>query len=605
MRPFLLFSFLFVLMLAFQANAAPIRYSLSFPEAHTHYVEVEMEVKPDRPGDLDFRMPVWAPGSYLVREFGRHVESFRAFDMQGKPLRHIRANKDTWRVPSVSRQGVLVRYKVYANELTVRTSHVDDSHAHLNGTSVFMYVQGMINQPCTVQVKPYPGWRVISVALDPIRKDDPWTLVASDYDKLVDAPFEIGNHTVFGFNAAGVPHEVAMVGEGNYDSLRLKKDMARIVESCTEIFGENPCKRYVFIVHNLVSGGGGLEHENSTTLQTTRWSYSSESAYQGFLSLVAHEYFHLWNVKRLRPHPLGPFDYSAENYTPLLWLAEGFTAYYDDLIAYRSGFYTESEYLNALASSMSYCTNIRGGSYQSLADASTEAWIKFYRPHENSSNSSVSYYTKGAVVGALLDMKIIQATGGKKSLDDVLKAMYELYYKRLNRAYTEQEFIGMAEKVAGVSLQDFFAGYVNGIEPLPMETVLKPMGLVLKDLNAASGPSTAWTGLTTSYASGKLTVTSVERNSPAWNSGISVNDELIAIDDFRLSDDLPKFISMRKPGTTAKFMVSRSGVLREFALKLEGTPHVKYALEKATGRDGSSLDLYAKWSGKSALEIKD
>lgn len=603
MRPFLLLGLL--LSLPLSTDAASIRYSLSFPEAKTHYVEVEMEIKPDRSGELDLRMPVWAPGSYLIREFGRHVESFRVVDLQGKPLKHVRSTKDSWRISAVSRQGVLVRYKVYANELTVRTSHVDDSHAHLVGTSVFMYVHGMITQPCTVKINPDPSWQTISVALGRVRPDDPWNLVASDYDKLVDAPFEIGNHVVFGFEASGIPHEVAMYGEGNYDSLRLKRDMARIVETCTKIFGENPCERYVFIVHNLASGGGGLEHENSTTLQTSRWSYSSESSYQGFLSLVAHEYFHLWNVKRLRPHPLGPFDYSSENYTPLLWLAEGFTAYYDDLITYRSGFYTENEYLNSLASSMSYCTNIRGGSYQSLAEASTEAWIKFYRPHENSSNTSVSYYTKGAVVGALLDMKIIQASAGQKSLDDVLKAMYELYYKKLNRAYTEQEFIGMAEKVSGIPLQAFFTRFVNGTDPLPLDTVLKPMGLLLKDLNAVSGSSTAWTGMTTAFASGRLTVTAIERNSPAWNGGISVNDELIAVDEFRLSDDLSKFMSMRTPGSSVKFTVARSGVLREFTIKLEGTPHVKYGIEKTNALEGSASGFYAKWSGRPGTEVKD
>lgn len=605
MRKSILLPLFLVLWLTAHSAVSGILYTVSFPEPHTHYAEVEMEVKPGRAGDLDFRMPAWAPGSYLIREFGRHVESFGAFDGQGRRLRHVHQTKDTWTVQAVPKEGVRIRYRVYANELSVRTSHVDDSHAHLNGTSVFMYVEGMMAQPCTIKVIPYPSWKVMSVALDPIRESEPWTLVAGNYDKLVDAPFEIGNHTVFGFDAVGIPHEVAMYGEGNYDTLKLKRDMARIAKSCTEIFGENPCRRYVFIVHNLASGGGGLEHENSTTLQTTRWSYSSETAYQGFLSLVTHEYFHLWNVKRLRPHPLGPFDYAAENYTPLLWLAEGFTAYYDDLITYRSGFFTESEYLNALASSMSYCTNIRGASYQSLADASTEAWVKFYRPHENSSNATVSYYTKGAVVGALLDMKIIQATGGRKSLDDVMKAMYVTYYKKLDRGYSEKEFIRMTEEVTGVPMQDFFDRHVNGTEPLPMEAVLRPMGLMLRDLNAASGPVSGWTGLTTSYSSGKLTVSTVERNSPAWRAGISVNDELIAFDDFRLADDLSKFVGMRKPGAEVKFTVSRSGIIREFRLVLEGTPHVKYVLEKLPEPNGPALALFSKWAVKSDTGVKD
>jgi predicted metalloprotease with PDZ domain len=584
----------------------PVKYTLRFPEPHTHYVEVEMELDMLNGKTVDLSMPVWAPGSYLVREFPRHVERFRAFGASSVPLRHLKVSKDTWRVELEGQHRIRIRYAVYANELSVRTSYIDDEHAYLNGTSVFLYAKGGLKRPCTVKVEPYASWKRMSVALDPTAKNDSWTVQADNYDCLVDAPFEIGNHSIFHFQAAGVPHEVAMFGIDEYDSLRLQKDMMRVAETCTRIFGTHPCKRYVFIVHHLPSGGGGLEHENSTTLQTSRTTYSAENAYTGFMSLVAHEYFHLWNVKRLRPLPLGPFDYAAENYTDLLWFSEGFTAYYDDLIAWRCGFYSDEEYFKTLASGLSYCRNIRGGSVQTLSESSTEAWVKFYRPHENSSNTSVSYYTKGAAVAFLLDMQIRERTAGRKSLDDVMQAMYERYFKSLNKGFTRADLDQMCTQTAGVDLSTFLSGLVDSLSFPDPADALSVVGLSLKDLN--QGSMVAWSGITTNAKDGKLTVSAIERGSPAWDAGINVNDELIAVDEFRLSDDLTKVISSYKSGEAVEIILSRAGTIRRIKMNLRSNPNVKYQINRISGSTkadhsdtGTLLSVDAKfraWSGK-------
>ncbi|MBL7924423.1 MAG: M61 family metallopeptidase, partial [Bacteroidia bacterium] len=566
------------ILLSVSAKSASLNYTISFPEPQTHYVDVQMEIKGWKAASLEIKMPVWAPGSYLVREFSRHVESVNARDAQGNVLVVNKKTKNSWTILTPGVSHISISYKVYAYELSVRTSFVDEEHAYLNGTSIFMYVEQLMKQSMDVKVIPYPGWKQISVALDRVEPSNPWLLKAPDYDGLVDAPFEIGNHVIFNFTAAGIPHEVAMFGEGNYNVDRLKKDMARIVEECTAIFGEHPCKNYLFIIHNLTAGGGGLEHMNSTTLQTNRWSYASESSYTGFLSLVAHEYFHLWNVKRLRPAPLGMFNYSEENYTDMLWLAEGFTAYYDDLIVHRCGFTSEAEYLSTLAGNISYCMNIKGAAIQSLAESSLDAWIKYYRPGENSPNATVSYYTKGGVVGALLNMEIMKATQGKKSLDDVFREMYRLYAVKLNRGFTETEFVNMVKLVSGKNMDDFFRKYVHGTAPLPVADFADVCGLDLVDLNEKQGQ--AWTGLTTSFSSGKLMVTGVERNSPAWQAGLNVNDELIALNRYRLADDLPKFLAMQKPGDTVSLTASRSGFIRVFDVQLAQSPAVKYSLER-------------------------
>ena len=316
-----------------------IAFAVSFSEPQAHYVDVEMDISGNKKDHLEIKMPVWQPGSYLIREFAKNVEAFTAWGNNGKELSVQKVNKNTWKINTPKTDKVKIKYRVYAFEISVRTSFVDASHAFLSPTGIFMYPDGAINQPVTVTIDPIKGWNKISTGLETVNGRAN-TLYAPDFDVLYDSPIEVGTQDVFDFTAAGVKHEVAMVGGGNYDKERLKKDMAKVVEEETRIFGVNPNKRYVFIVHNYSSGGGGLEHMNSTVLGATRFGYTNENTYKGFLSLVAHEYFHLWNVKRLRPVALGPFDYDQENYTTNLWIAEGFTAYYDNLIIRRANFHS-------------------------------------------------------------------------------------------------------------------------------------------------------------------------------------------------------------------------------------------------------------------------
>ena len=584
--------FLLFIFSCLTSFGAEIKYSLSFPEAQAHYVHVQMSVTDFKGGDMLVKMPVWAPGSYLVREFSKSVEQVSA-KSGGQSLRVEKVSKNTWRIKAGKNKQVDVSYAVYANELSVRTSYVDEEHAYLNGTSVFMYVPGLEKTRHRVVVSPRDSWKKISVALDRYKSDNAWDVIAPDYDELVDAPFEIGNHIVFDFTAAGVRHEVAMFGEGNYNIERLKKHMTTVVEKSTAVFGEHPCKYYLFIVHNLTSGGGGLEHKNSTTLQTNRWSYGSESSYAGFMSLVAHEYFHLWNVKRLRPQPLGPFNYDEENYTSMLWIAEGFTAYYDDLLAKRCGFYSENEYLKTLAGNISYVDNIRGGPYQSLAESSFDAWIKYYRPNENSGNSSVSYYTKGGVMGAMLDLRIRKVTANKKSLDDVFREMYLLYAKKLDRGYTEAEFIAMVNKISGKDFTAFFNDYVNGVKTVPFASMLQESGLVLNDLNKKQ--PAMWIGVTTSSSTGKLSVSAIERGSPAWVAGVNTGDEVLALDEYRVNDDLSKLLAMKGKGDKVTLLVSRNGFIKSFTMEVLPAPHVKYELSLASTATEEQKAMFNNW----------
>jgi predicted metalloprotease with PDZ domain len=583
-----LFLAVFISFLSVGQNA-PITYTLTFDEAQAHYVDVKMEIT-HKKKFVDVKMPVWAPGSYLIREFPKNVEGFNA-KANNKTLKSYKTDKNTWRVESENAEKIEVNYRVYANELSVRTSFVDASHAYLNGTSVFMYVPALMRMASEVKITPYKGWKEIANSLDMV-SGNKWHRKSADYDILVDSPFEIGNHLTFTFDAVGLKHHVAIYGDGNFSVEALKKDMKNVVEKTTAIFGENPCKEYTFIIHNTPSGGGGLEHLNSTTLQTGRYSYGTESGYAGFMSLVAHEYFHLWNVKRLRPTPLGPFNYDAENYTTLLWFSEGFTSYYDDYIAYLAGFYSKDKYLEVASTSAGVHVNTPGNTIQPVAESSWDAWIKFYRPNENSNNSTTSYYSKGGFLALIINFEIINASNGQKSLDDVMKTMYEIYYKKLDRGFTEKELKQVMEQVSGKNMDEFFE-MVNTTKAIDANKYFEYAGLKLVDRNATK--TDPFVGMNTSLSNGKTMVSSVFKNGPAQKVGISNGDEIIAVNGLRVNNDLNNILQMFNIGEKVEVITARDGNIISYTLELVKTPYVNYKLEKVDKPTDKQKTVYKKW----------
>jgi len=539
------------------------------PKPHTHYFEVTMNITDFKKEYIDIQMPTWAPGSYLIREFSRNVEELKATANE-KEVEAKKLNKNTWRIFSKNATNVKVSYTVYAFELSVRTSYIDASHGYFNGTSLFMFVNELKNQRTTIKINPYKDWKKVSTSLKKISIDE-FKYEAPNYDVLVDSPVEIGNQETFSFNAAGVLHHVAMYGEGNYDVDRLKTDMTKVIEACTDVFGENPNKEYTFIIHNLTNGSGGLEHLESTTLQVNRWTYQGDD-YKAFLSLVAHEYFHLWNVKRIRPEALGPFDYNKENYTDLLWVMEGFTSYYDELLLYRAGIYTEDEILRKLAGSINSIENQPGNKVMSAAESSFNAWIKGYRPDENSYNTTISYYTKGSVIANVLDLIIVNATKGEKSLDDVMKFLYQEYYKKQKRGFNSKEMQQATEKIAGLDLSDFFKKYVNGTETFDYKTIFSYANYDIKILERSR--------LTLGATVKNNVVKNVVRNSSAYDGGLSVNDEIIAINGFRVNNDINDFVSGLNENDTISLIISRDNLIQNLKFPLFNTVSTSYSLSK-------------------------
>ena len=572
------------------ALAAPVlRYTLAMPAPQTHYFEVETSLSGFSKPYTDLKMPVWAPGSYLVREFARHVEGFTA---QAGPekLRTEKISKNTWRIYHPRAKDFVVRYRVYAYELSVRTSFLDAAHGYVNGSSVFMFPAEGKQLPSTLEIKPAAGWTQVSTSLKPVGGN--FTFQSSSYDELADSPIEIGTHKVLRFEANGTPHTIAMFGQVQYDEAKLLADMKRVCEEAHRVVGRNPLDRYVFIIHNIDRGTGGLEHLFSTTLSVSRNAYSAEGGYKAFLGLVAHEYFHLWNVKRIRPVALGPFNYDAENYTRMLWLSEGGTEYFSNLIVQRAGFLTPDTYLADLSNGITRVENTPGNKLQSAAESSFDAWIKYYRPNENSANTGISYYDKGELIGATLDLMVIRETKGQKSLDDVMRYLYDEYYVKKQRGFTDEEFQAAVARVAGRRFDDFFRRHVYGTETLPYDTVLGYAGLKLTTTPVAEE---AVLGATVSTTGGKYTVTSTLREGSAWQGGLNVNDELLALNGIRFTDDPNKLLAGRPVGSEVKLLVSRDGQVKELSFPLLAGAARRYRIEQLPTPTAEQQTVLNKW----------
>lgn len=599
-RPFALL-FALLLLPVGAAGAAPrpaasvdVRYTVAMPEPATHLYTVTMRVANLAVGrkHVDLKFPVWTPGSYLVREFERNVQDFAATS-GGRAARWEKTDKSTWRVwLAPNARDLEATYRVYANELTVRTSHLDDSHAYFNGANLFFYVDGAKDVPVRLTLVVPSEWKV-ATGLERAEGPTPsgatsaYTFTAPDYDRLVDSPVEAGPNQILTFEALGKPHEIAIWGHGNEDPERMTADVKKIVETAGAIFGNTlPYDRYVFILHLSANSGGGLEHLNSTTLGTRPFVFQKKEFYKNFLGLVAHEYFHAWLVKRIRPEALGPFDYTTENYTKMLWLMEGGTDFFAMRVLERAGLLTEDEFYKELAKQIQDLENTPGRRRMSVEDASFNAWIKGYRPNEHSVNDQISYYTKGAVVSAMLDFEIRGRTNGAKSLDDVLRYLWANYTTK-GKGIPENALQPAVEAVAGGSFEEFFDKYVRGTAEIDYNRFLAKVGYKLiaetpKDESRIDpSKSSGWLGANTRESSTGLSVTEVLEESPAWKAGLNAGDELVAIDGLRATQSsLNDRIADRAPGETVTLTVFRRDLLRTIPVTLGERPPQSYKIVK-------------------------
>jgi predicted metalloprotease with PDZ domain len=567
----------------------PVRYTVRFPEPRTHYLSVEARLPVEGQSEVEVFLPVWTPGSYLVREYARNIEAISVAGAGGKPLPFAKSSKNRWLVRTDGADEILFAYRVYGREMSVRTNWVEDSFALINGAPTFVTLARCLAWPHELRLELPPQWKTAMTGLD---EAAPGHYLAADYDTLVDSPILCGNPQVYGFEVDGIPHFLVNEGEhGLWDGSRSAADAEKLVRRHREMWGALPYPKYVFL-NLLTEASGGLEHRNSACLMTSRWATRTRKAYLGWLSLVSHEFFHVWNIKRLRPVELGPFDYENENYTRSLWIAEGITDYYGPLTVRRAGLSGTEEYLAALSETIHTLQSTPGRRVQSAEQASWDAWIKLYRPDENSGNTTISYYTKGAVAGWLLDARIRHATGSK-SLDDLMRLACERYSGE--RGFTTEQFKAMAAEIAGVPLDDFFRRAVESTEELDYAEALDWFGLRFKDAEESKNAGSI--GCATRVDKGRLIVTRVPRETPAWESGINVDDEIIAIDDFRVRPDhVSQRLEAYRPGDKVSILLARREVLMRLDLTLGSEPK-RWQLEIRPDATDAQKQNLANWLG--------
>jgi predicted metalloprotease with PDZ domain len=571
----------------------PVRYRLSFPAPHTHYAEVSVDVPTDGRDEIELMMAVWTPGSYLVREFSRHVEQIAASSADGTPLAVRKTRKNRWAVATGGGSRVSVSYRVYGREMSVRTNWIEAGFALINGAPTFMTPADLQPRRHEIIIEPADGWTQSCTALpgnDDARRHH---YVAADYDRLVDSPILLGNPAVHGFTVDGKPHALVNEGDtGMFDGTRAARDLERIVHAYRRMWGALPYERYLFL-NVITEAGGGLEHADSTVLMTTRWATRTRKAYLDWLGLASHEFFHVWNVKRLRPVELGPFAYEQEVHTRGLWVAEGFTDYYADLMVHRAGLTTRDEYLDELSSKIEGLQTTPGRLVQSVTQASFDAWIKHYRPDENSINTAISYYTKGAVIAFLLDARIRASSHGQQTLDDVMRAAYRRFSGP--RGFTGDEIRDVIEEVAGVRFADFWAGALDSTSELDYGPALDVLGLRFATPPAAPRVK-AWLGATTKNDLGRLVVAQVRRDGPAHGAGLNVDDELLAIDGIRVrADRFDDRLDQYRPGDRAVLLVARRERLMDLEITFGGEPSKQWRLEVAPTLTAPQADQLTRW----------
>jgi len=461
-------------------------YQIDFSETQNHYLHVTARFETSQ-AKTELMMATWTPGSYLIREYARHIDSMTITDQTGKNLEFEKTQKNRWLVKTEGVKSVTLKYRLYCNEMTVRTNWTGKAFTMINGAPTFITPVGARDDKYTVKLNLPKRWKRSACALD--NSDSPHKYIADSYDQLLDNPIVAGNVQVYPFDVGGVPHQLVNVGESGYwDGVQAAADLKKMVVAHHEIWGNVPYKKYLFI-NMIAEAGGGLEHDNCTLIMTSRWSFRNLEKYQDWLSLASHEFYHTWNVRRLRPKNLVRYDYENEMYTRSLWIAEGITSYYEDLALVRSGLITRKDYLKRLSGTVEKVQDSPGRKVQNLSDCSYDTWIKFYRPDENSNNTRISYYAKGTVAAFLLDAKIRSATKGKRSLDDVMRKMYTKYSKT---GYTPDNFRATASEVAGADLNEWFAQSIDSTRDLnfgPIKVLGVEVAGMAKEANASEKPS--------------------------------------------------------------------------------------------------------------------
>ncbi len=574
-----------------------IHYKIGSSHPAAHYFDISLHIpQPDPRGQL-LRLPAWIPGSYMIRDFAKNIIELEAY-CAGQPLALTQLDKSSWRLAPCS-DAVEVKYRVYAWDLSVRSAHLDTTHGFFNGTSVFLEVVGQADQPCEVMIlqpthKDCTEWRLATTLPRKDSAADPddfsfGLFEAENYQALIDHPVEMGLFEQFQFEACGLRHDVILTGQYRCDKRRLQTDLVRICEQHIRMFGEPaPMPRYMFLVMVVGEGYGGLEHRSSTSLLCSRGNLPQPGQdkmteeYRSFLGLCSHEYFHSWNVKRIKPGVFDNPDLSTEVYTPLLWAFEGITSYYDDLALLRSGCIEQQDYLELLGQTITRVQRGRGRQRQSAAESSFNSWTKFYQQDENAANAIVSYYAKGSLIALCIDLKIRQLTDDKKSLDDVMRSLWADYLRQ-QQGIEEHDIQQTVNRICDADLSDFLHRLIYQTGELPLAELLQTAGIAL-EFRASSGVQDkggkasddvlkSTIGANVKEENHSLRVVSLTEDGAGQQAGMSAGDEIIAINKLRCSiKSYHNWLELSEPGSEHELSVFRRDELMRITVALQPAP---------------------------------
>lgn len=605
MRPILSCLTLILLLVHSAAHAQPagISYTISVHRAPTQIIDVEATLEGIETEHVDFVLPTWRSGRYVVLDFAATVRDVKASDSVGSPIPVRKIDKTTWRVTTNGSSTVTLSYGVFADARGNRTRYLDATHCFIDASAVMVYNPERRQLPHQIKVDAPEEWDIVT-GLSEI-PGEPRTWTSPTYDVLADSPFEMGKLDILEFESNGIPHIISIWGAEEqgfeYDQQQIIDDFKLIADTQIEMFGTAPYDRYVFMLHVYPGGGGGTEHLNSTIMGASPEVFTSERRYLGLLGLVAHELFHTWNVKHFRPAGITPYDFVGENYTPSLWIAEGTTSYYDELLLARTGQMELDTYINRVASSTGSTRNKFARQRQSLSESSWDAWIHLFSliDHADARNTQVNFYGRGALASLALDLHIRGLTENEGSMDDVMRLMYERHHW-VDGGYTPEDFRAIASEVAQTDLSDWFTAHIDGTEPLPLEHALEQAGLSLR----FDQDEHAFIGIRTRQQNGLRVVTGIDENGPAFGSGLVAGDEIVALGSERAGQESPEDIASRlSPGSVVVVLYFRHNTLRAVPITIEQSPYGSYSVEPVSEPTEIQQRIFESWTSHALEEL--
>lgn len=586
---------LYLLLIVFHAQAQKpkMSFTVSMDQPSSNIFQVELNCEGLTENQYDFKMPVWMPGYYQLLNYSSDVQNLKVQDVTGKQLQVKKANHNTWRVYTNGAVTIKLNYEVKGSRSFVATNYLNPERAFIAPTGTFLHLAKQLDLPVNINIKPYTGWSTIATGLQQVKGTN-YSFFAKDFDVLYDSPILIGNlEEMPFFTVAGVPHYFKGYKLGDFDKQAFMSDLKKVVEQAVEVIGEIPFKDYTFIA--IGPGGGGIEHLNSSAVAFSgNKSFDNPGGRTSMLSFLGHEYFHHYNAKRIRPIELGPFDYDNGSRTNMLWVAEGITAYYDEMLLRWADLNSSENILKGFQQSIKKYENSPGSKFQSLSQASYDTWSDgpFGRIGDEV-NKTVSYYDKGPVMAMLLDFKIRHETKNQKSLNDVMRTLYYDYYKKENRGYTEDEFRAVCEKIAGQPLTEFFS-YIYTVKPPDYAKYLNYAGLTI-DLNRRPQPQ-SWHGIHASLVKDSLRISDVDYLSPAWREGIRRNQVITAINgDKATQEQLNQVPSRFKANEIITFEIFDKGKKTTIPLLLATKEEASYEITRLAKPNALQATILRSW----------